>query len=172
MRDLDYYGIMCIRELEIIGIQPGNITKFIVNTRAKSRWGQCKRLPNRTFEININSDLLRDDIPIDGLKSTLYHEILHTCDGCMNHGEKWTALAAKVTRYYGVKVSRTDSALDKGFSKEQAQAYEKKRTAKAKYKFVCDGCGQEITYMRAGDHVKHPERYRCVFCHSNFTRVA
>ena len=160
---------MCIRDLEIIGIQPGNITKFIVNTRAKSRWGQCRKLPNRTFEININSDLLRDDIPIDGLKSTLYHEILHTCDGCMNHGEKWTALAAKVTRYYGVKVTRTDSAFDKGFTEEQANEYKER---KVKYRFVCAGCGQKINKIRSCDFVKHPERYQCGICHNKFERVA
>lgn len=169
MRNLDYYAIMCIRDLEIIGIQPGNITKFIVNTRAKSRWGQCRKLPNRTFEININSDLLRDDIPIDGLKSTLYHEILHTCDGCMNHGEKWTALAAKVTRYYGVKVTRTDSAFDKGFTEEQANEYKER---KVKYRFVCAGCGQKINKIRSCDFVKHPERYQCGICHNKFERVA
>ena len=169
MRNLDYYAIMCIRDLEIIGIQPGNITKFIVNTRAKSRWGQCKRLPNRTFEININSDLLRDDIPVDGLKSTLYHEILHTCDGCMNHGEKWSSLAEKVTRYYGVKVTRTDSYLSKGFTEEQANEYKER---KVKYRFVCAGCGQKINKIRSCDFVKHPERYQCGICHNKFERVA
>ena len=169
MRNLDYYAIMCIRDLEIIGIELGKITKFTVNTRAKTRWGQCVMYKDKHYEININADLLREEIPLDGLKSTIYHELLHTCKDCFNHGKQWSALAARVEKYYGVKVSRTDSAFDKGFTKEQAQAYNESRI---KYRFVCAGCGQKINKIRSCDFVKHPERYQCGICHNKFERVA
>ena len=169
MRNLDYYAIMCIRDLEVIGIELGKITKFSINTRAKKRWGQCVMFPDKHYEININVNLLREDIPLDGLKSTLYHELLHTCKNCFDHGKQWNAYAARVEQYYGIKVNRTESAYDKGFTEEQVKAYNENRI---KYKFVCKGCGQKVNKMRASAFVKHPERYQCAICHNKFERVA
>ncbi len=39
MRDLQVVTKECMKELDKIGIKYGNVVKFEVNTRAKSRWG-------------------------------------------------------------------------------------------------------------------------------------
>lgn len=44
MKDLQMIANECIRDLNAIGIYPHCKAKdFSVNTRAKSRWGQCKK---------------------------------------------------------------------------------------------------------------------------------
>ena len=43
----------CLDMVVNAGINPGKIVEVIPNTRAKSRWGQCKRV-NGGYSININ----------------------------------------------------------------------------------------------------------------------
>ena len=86
MRDLTAYAIECMNELDNIGIEYGNIIEFTVNTRAKKRWGQCRAVPGG-YSINISSVLLDERNDEKGLKETIHHELLHSCKGCMNHGE-------------------------------------------------------------------------------------
>lgn len=39
MRELLNYALECMDDLDAIGIKYGNVENFIVNTRAKKRWG-------------------------------------------------------------------------------------------------------------------------------------
>lgn len=88
MRNLEDVAIECMEMLDRIGIKYGNVKEVIPNSRARSRWGQCKIVPGG-FQININVDLLDERNSIDGLKETLLHELLHTVSGCFNHGREW-----------------------------------------------------------------------------------
>jgi len=92
----------CLEEVKETGVEVGKISKFLINTRAK-RWGICKR-ENGEFEIEISDALLDDSTPIISLKSTIIHEILHTCQGCQNHGSKWKSLANKMNSKYGYNI--------------------------------------------------------------------
>lgn len=112
MRDVNVIAIECMRELENIGIKCGNVIKIDINTRAKKRWGQCRKIGNN-YIIEVNQILLREDTDIDGLKNTIIHELLHTCKGCMKHTGEWKQLAEKVNRYYGYNIKRCDSADEK-----------------------------------------------------------
>lgn len=94
MRDVNVIAIECMRELENIGIKCGNVIKIDINTRAKKRWGQCRKIGNN-YIIEVNQILLREDTDIDGLKNTIIHELLHTCKGCMKHTGEWKQLAEK-----------------------------------------------------------------------------
>lgn len=85
----------CLDMVINAGINPGNIVEVIPNTRAKSRWGQCKRVSGG-YSININIDLLDERNDYKGLENTLIHEILHTVDGCMNHGPNWKRAADRI----------------------------------------------------------------------------
>lgn len=106
MRDVNVIAIECMRELENIGIKCGNVIKIDINTRAKKRWGQCRKIGNN-YIIEVNQILLREDTDIDGLKNTIIHELLHTCKGCMKHTGEWKQLAEKVNRYYGYNIKRS-----------------------------------------------------------------
>lgn len=74
------------------------------------------------------------------LKSTMAHELLHTIPGCMNHGPKWKAEAARVNRYYPeLKISRTCSMSEFGIDSQER---------KDKYIVKCAKCGREWKYQR------------------------
>ena len=75
MRNLEVYGRQCIENLNAIGIYPNEVSEFKINTRAKKRWGQARKI-NGVYSININVLLLQDDCPERALLETLYHELL------------------------------------------------------------------------------------------------
>lgn len=152
MRDLKAVYSECIAEVVNAGIVPGNIVSVTVNTRAVNRLGQCRRRYNN-YHINISSMLLSDSVPIEILKNTIIHEILHSCNGCMNHGETWLRLAA-IMNARGYKVETTAKA-------DTMQYIER---PKAAYTIVCEHCGQTITRYRRSDLVKNISNYKCGAC--------
>lgn len=162
MRDLLYYTSVCMHELEAIGIEYGAIIEVKENTRAKSRWGQCKRIPGG-YSININKILLDERNSEQGLKETIIHELLHSCKGCMNHGTSWKSLAEKVNRAYGYNIKRCSSSEDKGVYEETKHI----KTRLVNYIIKCDKCGHTYTRTRMSKAVRHPERYRCGCCGGN-----
>lgn len=126
--------------LDNLNIYYGNITNVSVNTRAKKRWGQCKRVGG-TFEISINSCLLDETNPIEALENTILHELLHTVYGCFNHGEMWQLMANKVNKAYGYNIKRCSTANEKGVSDEYVQnAYH--------YFITCNKCKAQWKYMK------------------------
>ena len=162
MRDINIVVRNCCKKLDAIGIQYGKIMSVTVNSRAKKRWGQCKRV-NGYYEINISSRLMTEDVELVHLETTVIHEILHTCEGCMNHGQTWKNLADKVNRAYGYNIKRTTSAEEKGIDSVVER--------KIKYKFACTGCNGIVTRQRASDFTKYPWRYRCSACGHGFKRI-
>lgn len=177
MRDLQAVAKECLMELDEIGIEYGLITRFVVNTRAKKRWGQCKKAGARwdvvagvvrdTYEINISYVLLDERNPIEALKNTLIHEVLHTCKGCMNHGEAWKKLADKVNRAYGYGIKRCSSADEKGVEYDNRD----KQPRKIKHQFKCEHCGQLINRQRESDFTKHYKSYKCGRCGGAFIKL-
>lgn len=107
----------CEADLESIGIKIGNVVKYSINTRAKSRWGQCKQVGENRFEINISQRLLSDDVSDRAAKDTILHEMLHTVEGCMGHKGRWKELAQKVNAQLPqYKIKRVTSAAEKGIN--------------------------------------------------------
>ena len=78
MRNLAAIGIQCEKDLVGIGIPIGRIAEYTVNTRAKTRLGQCVSRRSGGYRIEVSEVLLRDDVPLDELKNTIYHEQIHT----------------------------------------------------------------------------------------------
>ena len=149
----------CLNMVVDAGINPGNIVEVIPNTRAKCRWGQCKRV-NGGYSININVDLLDERNDYKGLENTLIHEILHTVEGCMNHGPNWKRAADRIKTVYGLEIKRANSKEDKGVTYKR----EATRDEPVKYILKCVDCGHEYKYQRASRAVKFPERFRCGHC--------
>ena len=163
MRDVEIYALDCMDKLDQIGIEYGNILEVTVNTRAKNRWGQCKKVPGG-YTININSALLDERNEEAGLINTMFHELLHSCRNCMNHGAEWKRLANKVYQAYGYNIKRTSSAADKGVELET-------RNITYKYTMKCTCCGQIIQKQRMCDFVKNTWRYQCGICKGKFERI-
>lgn len=150
MRDLTVIINNCISDLNAIGIYPNKIEKVEVNTRAKSRWGQCKyhtdSFGDRHYSINISALLLDERTPMNSLLDTCYHELLHAVDGCMNHGSKWESLADLVSDCYSVNISRCSSASEK--LGEEMKAVRTETNPKKIYKAKCACC--EYVYKHKG----------------------
>lgn len=49
MRDINVVAIECMRELDVIGIQYGNVVEFKVNYRAERRWGAVLSTSRRSL---------------------------------------------------------------------------------------------------------------------------
>lgn len=113
MRDLELITLACMEKLDKLGIPYGNILEVTINTRAKSRWGQCRHCAEG-HKINISARLLDDSTDIRGLENTILHELLHTAPGCNNHGAVWKAYAEKVNAAYGYNIKRASTAYEKG----------------------------------------------------------
>lgn len=163
----------CIKDLNGIGIKTGRVLAFEVNTRAASRWGQCKKTPNG-YIININAVLLDERNGDEGLINTLYHELLHTCADCMDHGEKWKRYAAQVKARLGYNIKRTSSADEKlsaEMQAEEARRESERRAHSKKYIIKCEKCGSELYRATFSKVIQSPELYRCGRCGGELKRI-
>lgn len=163
MKNFQNLYLECMQELRDIGIEHGCVSKWEINTRAKKRWGQCESLGHGYYSINISVRLLADEVDDIATKTTILHELLHTCDGCMNHGKEWLRLANKVNRAYGYNIKRTTSWEEKGIDKPDE--------IKPKYAIACPCCGTTWNYIRMTKAVQFPNLYRCGKCGVDLVRV-
>lgn len=119
-----------------------------LNARAKKRYGCCRRQGN-AYVIELSA-VLQNAAEKD-VRAVLAHEVLHTCRGCMNHGEAWKRYAARMTERYGYALCRTGDIA--GVPKPSAPP--------VRYAVQCTGCGAMFLRTRLSKLVLHPERYRC-----------
>ncbi len=122
-----------------------------INTRAKKRLGCCIYSGGK-YIIEVSEVLLAPD-KAALLEQTLVHELLHTCRGCRNHGEKWKAYAQLANEAYGYSIARTVDTGEGGTATLRAES--------VKYVLVCENCGLRIERSRMSKAVKSPWRYRC-----------
>ena len=88
------------------------------------------------------------------VKSTIVHELIHTVEGCYNHGSKFQEIARLLSSAYNIKLGTRASKNEMALSEEY-------RISKAKYVIRCKRCGQIITRQRATRLVKLPMTYSC-----------
>lgn len=123
--------------------------EVMVNSRARRRLGCCRKAGGHFF-IEVSSSLLCEEAR---LRQTLVHELLHTCPGCQNHGERWKTYASVVNAAWGMEISR----LAPPNENEPARL----RHDTVKYILICERCGKQFPRTRLCPLVRHPERYRC-----------
>ena len=143
-------------ELDKLNIKYSPNISFVINTRAKARFGLCKKIGDG-YIIEISERLLDEHIDeTHGLKNTIIHELLHTCRGCMKHTGKWAEYAQKVNDAYGYGIKRASSQDERDIPAELQTP--------AKYKVQCVNCGAVIPRHRRSALIQHPEHYRCAKC--------
>lgn len=130
------------------GIKVGKI-EGIYFTESSRKFGFCRKVAKGLFQIWITDLAIHGDI-----KSTIVHELIHTVDGCFNHGKEFQSLANWLSRVYGIELGTRASKREMALSKEY-------RIAKAKYIIRCEKCGQIILRERATRLVKFPMTYSC-----------
>ena len=164
MKDLGMAYVKCMKMVRDLGIEPGYIWK-VRPFKAKSKWGLCTSEGFGVYTISISTILLDDSVSDKALESTMIHEILHTVEGCQNHGSKWKKLANKVNEAYGYDIKRTTSPEEKG--EEVAKLCSK---IEFKHAIKCKKCGYEIFFQRECKSTKHPNWYTHIGCGGTFFR--
>lgn len=173
----NFYKIVteCKNECDTIGIKYGNIIEVRNNPRLTKTWGRTKAVSSYkdknnnicyNFVIEISDRLLKDNVDNMATKNTIMHEILHTVDGCLNHGAKWKAVADKVNKAYGYNIKRCTSSSEKGLEPIKIE-----RNYSKNYVMVCKRCGAEVIKHRMSNFVRYPQFYRHVNCNGTFERV-
>lgn len=147
-------------DLQLAQIPVRSVSSWRVSTRCRQQWGHCKAVGFGAFEITISAKLLQDDVDDQFAKDTIAHELLHTVDGCMNHGKKWKTLANRVnTCCPGYCIKSRTAAIEKGIAVEY------------RYLMRCCGCNATIGRHRKSPFVDHPEHYKCSKCGGKFERI-
>lgn len=148
----------CKQQLNELGIQYSNVLKITENKKAKKRLRQCKNVSLGVYEIDISSVLLDERVPEMTLRTTVMHELLHTCNGCMNHGALWKSNAEMVNHAYSYHIKRAASVEERGIADVVREVN------KPKYVFECIQCGAKIYRHRESKFTRNYERYRCGKC--------
>lgn len=160
MRDLQRIAQECINELDQINIPYGNVEKFVSNQRFSRTWGRCQKTSGG-FLIQISEKLLQDHVPMEALKQTILHEMIHTCPGCFNHQREWKRMAALVNNTYGYNIKTYSDAEELGMSPV---------VRKVKHRFVCTGCGLVIERQKESKFTKNYKKYYCSRCKGRFQK--
>lgn len=100
MRDLQRIAEECILKLKKINIpiQDKKIVE-IKFTRIKGL-GKCLKTIDDEYYIKISTLYENEIIDISELYATICHELIHTCENCMNHNNKWLQYAQLVDSEY------------------------------------------------------------------------
>ena len=165
MRDLMELVEECKADLDFLGIKYGKVNEWSVNSRAKSRWGECKKVGIGKFDISISKVLLDEDVDRQKAKDTIVHELLHTVPYCFGHKGRWKMLAdyvnAKLPQYH---ICRVSSYKEIGIEEKDPQPT---------YRYIlrCKGCGLEIKRQRESKAVKNYKKYRCAKCGGSLERI-
>ena len=105
------------------------------------------------------AQLLEDERVSDkACKTTMIHEILHTCPDGMKHTGKWKAYATRMNVTYGYDIKRTTSAKEKG-----VEPHVSKRRP-TKYVFMCKYCKHIVTKTRKCKFTHYYKNYSCKMC--------
>lgn len=149
--ELDQMMADLASQLKTLGIplSPQVNPQVQINTRAKRRLGCCIRREGR-FTIQVSVRLLENR---ELLRTTLIHELLHTCYGCQNHGKRWKSYAARAGEALGCPIQRTVQI--------EGEGEDRLREDPVKYLLVCETCGRQFPRRRMSQVVKNPRRYRC-----------
>ena len=171
----------CIEELNSIGIDINNeaVGEIDINIAKRNlkRYGCCKQEePDKNYfhklrkgrhiivkydrfkkhHIEISKWVMELDDKI--IKNTIIHEIIHCFPNCNNHGEEFKKYAKFINEKLGYNISRVGNKEED--YKKSNLLYVKQNTAK--YKIVCQKCGQ--MYYRQRLRKNFTKYYRCGIC--------
>ena len=165
MKDLMSLVAICKTDLDSLGIKYGKVSNWTVNTRAKCRLGQCRKITAGLFDINISEALFKDDVDDQITLNTIMHELLHTVPGCFTHKGKWKLYADYINKklpQYTIKRVAKESEVDITIDRKQPV-----------YKYIlrCTKCGQEIKRQKETKVVINYKKYRCGKCGGKLERI-
>lgn len=145
--------IKVIKEAQELKIPvPDNIYRnIIVNSRPRKRFGCCRK-QNNMYIIEISKFVL--ECPLKKISEVIAHEVLHTCEGCYNHGKLWKKYAKLMNEAYGYEISRLTSSEKMGLGKTEGKN-------QIRYIIKCKKCGKEYPRQRFTCVMQKINAYRC-----------
>ncbi len=160
INDLQVLTVECAEKInELLGqeaINLDNIKSVEYNSRLKNALGRA--IKNRylgTFNIEFSKAYFTfEGTSLEEKTSVVYHELVHTIQGCFNHSNTFNNVCRRIERHTGIK----DIA---GAKKKSTNGY---RKSNSKYQIACTKCGvvgfRHKTMIR-GAQVGIVPRYSC-----------
>lgn len=98
-REIDETASRCVEDMRAIGLEPGDYGDHIAPLVRVDALGRCEYLCNTgTFKIECDDRL--DDARTRGV---LFHELIHTIPGCLNHSKAFLAGCKMVDETFGTE---------------------------------------------------------------------
>ena len=142
LTDLNTLMNECKKELIDLGYYEVMNKSYMIcfNSRFKAKLGQIKMIPGG-YQIDINSHFA--EIYPEGVRNTIMHELIHSLQGCMNHGNKWQTIAKLVnnTLHYNVTTTSYYEKYQKYYN-----AHSNKSTNN--YTLTCAPCNHKWNYKK------------------------
>lgn len=162
MRNFTQIMNECKQELDSIGMHKYSpfIMGISVNNRLSRSLGRCKRAYYATGEqywIELAEKVAKDNVDLHFVKNIIMHELVHTMPGCFNHGPNFHRKAEVINRYLGYHIGTEES----GANMLAAGVAPIDRRLNAKYKVVCEKCGQTLYRLRWCDLTANAGKYTC-----------
>ena len=148
------------------GIPYGKIFGIKVNNRLSRRWGRCIRKTGSSgYWIELRKILADDTVTSEkGIMDVILHEMIHTCEGCWNHGTLFNEYGKRLEKYgYDTQGSTT--------SAEKLQLNMVAYTENMRYAVQCPVCKYTIYRDRMCDMIRYPEFYAHTKCGKSFVRI-
>lgn len=149
--DLNQMLQNAIKQIESLGITVGKIKPEVALTRATQTFGNCQK-NEKDFTISLSKYFIDNDS--HEVMETLLHEVLHTINGCMNHGAQWKAAASLVNEAFSYNITRLSSH-------EMVLLKDNTSAPHNKYAIVCESCGATEYRQRKCKIVTSPKTFSC-----------
>lgn len=156
---LETYLNAILEQCNILNIPIGKDIIIMTDYRSSRNLGRCTKLSyykikdteleDYDYQIKISKFVFKEDRNL--LKNTLAHELLHTCENCMNHGNQWKYFAAKMNKNYDYDIKIL---------------YNSGTTKRAKYIIECTSCGNKATRYKDCKAIQNLHRCSCGKCGS------
>lgn len=153
-----YYEI--VKQISDIGYEEVLSKRYDIqfSSRMTRTLGLCTHMGGPKYRITLNIKFMNACNEVDIL-NTIAHELIHSINGCMNHGEKWKYIANLMNKEYGYHISRTS------YYKEYIESLPKPQY---KYKVICNHCQNAWYYKKRTKVInsifKNPNSCTCPHC--------
>lgn len=148
---LDFYFDFATDILLSLNLYWGEVSKLLIMPKASTRiLGLCERNYDYwgnwdgTFSISLNPCLFADGVNEDIIIQTLLHELVHTMDGCFNHGKNFKYYARIINNKYGYNISRTTDSSKFGVELPKREY---------KYEIWCTVCNKRVARYKRKSHI-------------------
>lgn len=145
-----------------------------LNLNSTRTYGRCYKTSLKATEATIYlNKIYADSAPLQKIKNTVMHELIHSLPNCSGHTGKWKSVAQHINLAFPEKYNITRLApvcaeFSDTILKEQGKKV--KQVSTYKYAVVCNNCSAEFKYKKEGKVVKDVKAgkgnlYRCPDCH-------